>query len=268
MDHAHEEHPDERWLLTYADMITLLMALFIVMWAMSSVNISKYHALRDSLKQAFAGEVMEGGDGVLKGGKELMQPEGAPIQPQDPSAAAHDKLRNEKFSRQGASAGPQQNADGLSALKQQIDAFTKQKGLQKQIGTKVDERGLVIRLLTDDVLFDPGRALVKAEGRPLIVDVARIIRRLNITNPIRVEGNTDSTPISTAQFPSNWELSTARATAVLQVLRSAGVPQSNLSAAGYADQRPAATNSTVEGRHVNRRVEVVVVRKDLEGVIG
>jgi chemotaxis protein MotB len=232
------------------------------------VNISKYHALRDSLKQAFAGQVTEGGDGVLKGGKELMQPEGAPIQPQDPSASNEDKLRNEKFSRQGAAAGPQENLSGLTALKKQIDKYAKDKGLEKQIGTQIDERGLVIRLLTDDVLFDPGRALVKPEGRPVIGEVARIIKRLRIENPIRVEGNTDSTPIATPQFPSNWELSTARATAVLQVMRANGVPQRNLSAAGYADQRPVSTNKTFDGRHLNRRVEVVVVRRDLEGVIG
>jgi chemotaxis protein MotB len=102
----------------------------------------------------------------------------------------------------------------------------------------------------------------------VIGEVARIIKRLRIQNPVRVEGNTDSTPIATAQFPSNWELSTARATAVLQVMRANGVPQQNLSAAGYAEQRPVATNGTANGRHLNRRVEVVVVRSDLEGVIG
>src|SRR5690349_16747107 len=95
---AHEEHADERWLLTYADMITLLMALFIVMWAMSSVNISKFHALRQSLKEAFAGQLTEGGDGVLSGGKAILNPEGARVQSTEPKAAP-DKVLNDKFSR-------------------------------------------------------------------------------------------------------------------------------------------------------------------------
>lgn len=259
-DHVHDEHPDERWLLTYSDMITLLMALFIVMWSISSVNVSKFHALSRSLKQAFAGQLTQGGDGVLQGGKQVLQPQGAQVQSQEVRSQNPDKVLNDKFSRQGASSGPQQDSSGLAALKAQIDRYAKQQGLEQQIGTKIDERGLVVRLLTDKVLFDPGRAIVKPAGAPLIAQVGILIKRLHVANPIRVEGNTDSTPIATYRFPSNWELSTARATAVLQVLRGNGVPQKNLSAAGYADQRPVASNATDTGRHLNRHVDIVVVR--------
>jgi chemotaxis protein MotB len=259
-DHAHDEHPDERWLLTYADMITLLMALFIVMWAMSSVNISKFQELKKSLKQAFAGQVMEGGSGVLNGGTQVLEPEGARIQ-ENSSHATPQKTLNEKFSRQGGATGDQNATDsGLAALQRQVEKYAKSRGLQRQIGTKIDERGLVVRLLTDKVLFDPGHAYVKPEARPILGQIAVLIKRLRIKHPIRVEGNTDSTPIHTAQFPSNWELSTARATAVLQVLRGRGVPERNLSAAGYADQRPVATNRTVRGRYMNRHVDIVVLR--------
>ena len=110
------------------------------------------------------------------------------------------------------------------------------------------------------MLFDSGEAVVKPQGLPLLDHIAQLIRAIKVTNPIRVEGNTDSRPISTYEFHSNWELSTARAAAVLEVLLANGVPQGQLSVAGYADQRPIAPNSTETGRRRNRRVEIVVLR--------
>jgi chemotaxis protein MotB len=126
----------------------------------------------------------------------------------------------------------------------------------------VDERGVVIRLLTDKVLYDAGSADLKAPAIPLIRQVGEIIKRLEVGNPIRVEGNTDATPISTARYRSNWELSTARATSVLQVLLSSGISADRFSAAGYADTRPVASNSSQYGRYLNRHVDVVVLRSD------
>src|SRR5437773_7176706 len=154
-DHVHEEHADERWLLTYADMITLLMALFIVMWAISSVNISKYAQLKRSLHEAFDGKLTEGGDGVLNGGKQLLQPEGARIQNTKPNREPQKILSNPTNASDAST-------ESLKRLAQQIDSYAQAHGLKDQIRTRIDERGLVVRLLTDKVLFDPGSATVKA----------------------------------------------------------------------------------------------------------
>jgi chemotaxis protein MotB len=251
---GHEEHADERWLLTYSDMITLLMALFIVMWAISSVNISKYAQLRRSLQEAFDGKMIQGGDGVLNGGKALMQPAGAHVQ----STKQVSKEPAKVIISRGNAAAAEDSS--LKQLQRQIDAYVQAHGLEGQIKTSIDERGLLVRLLTDKVLFAPGSATIK-RASPLLGQIALLIRRLEIGNPIRVEGNTDSTPISTSRFPSNWELSTARATSVLQVLLAHGVAPRQLSAAGYADQRPVSTNRTSYGRYLNRHVDIIVLRR-------
>lgn len=264
------EHPDERWLLTYADMITLLMALFIVMWAISSVNVSKFAALRQSLKEAFAGKLIEGGEGTMTGGKSILNPEGARISSvQQPLQQPDSTVANNKFaptngiqSIRAPVGSAEAEAQSLRALAEQIQSYADKNGLASQVGATVDERGVVIRLLTDKVLFDAGSADIKQGAVPLITSVAKIIEKLEVGNPIRVEGNTDNRPISTARFRSNWELSTARATSVLQVLLRAGLPADRFSAAGYADTRPVASNSTETGRYLNRHVDIVVLRHD------
>ncbi len=243
----------ERWLLTYSDMITLLMALFIVMWAVSAVNQAKFSQLSASLHQAFGGKVLEkdksvldGQSGVLTGGKSVGDQASA-------AAAAQ------------AAAAASREAQNLLVLKHQVDAYAKGAGLEQRLRTMIEERGLVVRLLTDDLLFETGEAVLRAGAGPVLLKVARLIERTHTTNDIRVEGNTDDVPISTAQFHSNWELSAARAAAVLERIRDGGIPQKRLSLAGYADQRPVASNATAAGRSLNRRVDLVVVRKLVSG---
>lgn len=266
---AHDEaHPDERWLLTYSDMITLLMALFIVMWAISSVNVSKFAALRQSLREAFSGKLVSGGDGIMKGGSAILAPEGARIssvkQPlQDPATVADAKFQASSGPSKVAPVGSAQaEAQNLQKLAEQIQKYAQRHGLADKIGATVDERGVVIRLLTDKVLFGAGSADLHPTAVPLIKQVGKIIKGIGVANPIRVEGNTDSTPISTSRFHSNWELSTARATSVLQVVLASGVDPNRLSAAGYADTRPVASNSSLSGRYLNRHVDIVVLRSD------
>jgi chemotaxis protein MotB len=245
----------ERWLLTYSDMITLLMALFIVMWSISAVNKSKFDELKQSLHQAFTHEK------VLDGGRSVLESDGAdrssaqPIVPNDPVAQ-----RVAKLDRAFADAAERADVENLRRVQRQIESYAREHGFSGQIRTSLDERGLVVRMLTDKVLFDTGKAVVEPEGMPLLHEIAGLLRGPKITNPVRVEGNTDTVPIHTAQFRSNWELSTARATAVLQVLLHGGVLPTRLSAAGYADQHPAASNGSAAGRKLNRRVEIVVLR--------
>jgi len=262
---GHGATGDERWLLTYSDMITLLMALFIVMWSISAVNKSKFDQLRTSLHQAFTHEK------VLDGGRSVLESDGAdktsaqPVVPNDPVAQRVNELRRIE------QAAVRKDLESLQRVREQIEAYARAHGFSGQLRTSLDERGLVVRLLTDKVLFDTGRAVVKPAGLPLLRQIGALLRSPPITNPVRVEGNTDNVPIHTDRFRSNWELSTARATAVLQVLLHVGVSPSRLSAAGYADQHPAATNATAGGRKLNRRVEIVVLRHSYarrEGIVG
>jgi chemotaxis protein MotB len=264
-DHAHEEHADERWLLTYSDMITLLMALFIVMWAMSSVNISKFEELKKSLQNAFSGQILAGSPSVLTGETAIID-DGSPKNASNAAAAADDPTgRSSLFQEITEQIRDEQRAaetESLREAQEAIERYALQNHIEDVVQTTIDERGLVIRLLTDRVLFDSGQAVLKADSAPLLDHVATIVEKREIaTNAVRVEGNTDSHPIATAQFPSNWELSAARAAAVLQRLRRHGVADARLSLAGYADRHPIAPNDTPGGRARNRRVEVVVLRR-------
>jgi chemotaxis protein MotB len=123
----------------------------------------------------------------------------------------------------------------------------------------IEERGLVVRVLTDKLLFDSGSAQLQPAGLPLLDEIARLLN-VDHRHPITVEGNTDNQPIHSAQFPSNWELSTDRAAMVLRYLIAHGVTARRLSATGYADLHPLATNSTAAGRAKNRRVDIVLNR--------
>jgi chemotaxis protein MotB len=259
---AEHDEGAERWLLTYADMITLLLALFIVLWSISSVNVSKFTLLKASLAQAFAGKVVTGSSSVLSGGPSLLNPLGTQIPnvTSAPSTAIVPNISAAIASRI-SDAMAQQDLENLARIKAQIDQYAKAHGLTRSLKTSVDERGLVIHVLTDQLLFGLGEAVLEPKGAPLLADVADLLLANGLANPVRVEGNTDSTPIRTPQFRSNWELSAARASAVLSFLLARGVPPRRLSLAGYADQRPLTTNATAAGRSRNRRVDIVVLRR-------
>jgi chemotaxis protein MotB len=127
------------------------------------------------------------------------------------------------------------------------------------VSTSVEKRGLVIRVLTDRLLFPSGQATLIAQALPLLKEIGELLN-LDQTHPVAVEGNTDNVPIRSATFPSNWELSTARASTVVRTLITGGVSAQRLSASGYADLRPIASNATAGGRARNRRVEIVLQR--------
>jgi chemotaxis protein MotB len=253
-----EEHVDERWLLTYSDMITLLMSLFLVLWAISSVNISKFDQLKVSLHSAFSGKVLPASPSVLTGGKAAFAEAGMPVTPPVQNAQPAFKMDSIVSSLQ--SAASRQDAENLRRIQRQVDRYALQHGLSGRLRTSIDERGLVIHVLTDAVLFDSGQATLK---RPAVLlgELAHLITRTGIVNPVRIEGNTDSIPVSSARFRSNWELSSARANAVLQFMLTHGVAALRLSTVGYGDQRPIASNATAAGRSRNRRVNLVLLRR-------
>jgi chemotaxis protein MotB len=236
-------------------MITLLMALFMVLFSITSVNKSKLEILSKTLQEAFSGKVLPGGEAIRSTGadaKAVSTPTSSPPIPAittlvgqaaSPSAAAARLKEQEDFRR----------------LKQQIDAYAREKGIQDKVQTVIAQRGLVIRLLTDRVLFDSGLADLKPAATPVLSKVGDILRRERI-HQVMVEGHTDSVPIAGSVFPTNWELSTARASRVVRFLIASGVQSRRLSAAGYSALHPIATNLTASGRSRNRRVEIVLLR--------
>ena len=255
--HAHAGgHNDERWLLTYSDMITLLMALFIILWAISTVNDGKFNQLAKSLSEAFSGKIFQGNKSIVEGSAGTR----VEVVEATPSSPTAKQTFDQRLTSNAANAGDLQN---LKRLKAQVDEYAKRAGLSGKLNTSIDERGLVIRILPDDLLFDTGKAELKPGARGIIDNVGRLLRGLPTPNPIRVEGNTDNVPISTPEFANNWALSAARAVTVLTVLLNDRIPPRRLSAAGFADQQPVATNATAAGRAQNRRVEIVVVRRQL-----
>jgi chemotaxis protein MotB len=265
--HGHDG-ADERWLLTYADMITLLMALFMVLFSISSVNISKYQVLQRALQKAFMGGVLDGGKSFQQGEPTRIQgvQPATPSQQTDPTfqIMSHNLIGKIAPKSQAQKAAEQQQAaeeqSNLEEIKAQVDAYAKMHGFSGLIQTSIDQRGLVIRILTDKVLFDSGHAELKASGAPILTEVSHLLITTRFSNAIAVEGNTDNVPISGGEFPSNWELSTARANAVLEFFIHHGVAETRLTVVGFADQRPIAPNDTAAGRALNRRVDVVVLR--------
>jgi chemotaxis protein MotB len=249
--------PDERWLLTYADMITLLMALFIVMFSISSVNTSKFDALQKSLKDAFSGKIAPGGESVLQNGGSPTGHETPKVQPPVP---AIQPLIQKEFQKQQAKRQAQGTEDEqFKQVKRNLDQYAAQHGLKKKLETQITRRGLIIRLLTDGVLFDSGEAKIKSSAMPVLGKIAGLLQ-VDEDHPINVEGHTDNVPIKSSQFPTNWELSTARAASVVRLLIADNAPADRLGAVGYAQLHPIASNSSAAGRSRNRRVEIVLLR--------
>ncbi|WP_372790558.1 flagellar motor protein MotB [Paraconexibacter sp.] len=251
----HEEHIDESWLVSYADMMTLLVALFMVLFSISSVNVSKFEDLQRSLSNAFSGRVLPGGKGIQPAGGSdatasniIKTPAASSIKPSDSGDAgtkdAAGKAEEARFKKD----------------KEAVDEAVRERGLGGKIRTRISRRGLEVRLLTDDLLFASGSAVVLPAGGGLLRDIGMVLRAER-SHPVVVEGHTDDVPIATVQYPTNWELSAARATGVVRVLAGAGVARTRLTAQGRADLDGIAANATEAGRALNRRVEILLPRQ-------
>ena len=257
----HEEHMDERWLVSFADMMTLMFALFMVLFSISSVNTSKFEELQRSMQEAFSGAVISGGRAMMESGASSQTAKAAP-QPPLPAIMPLDAMQQvgpaPRTKQESAAAAAQENED-FEKLKARIDALAEEAGLEGKVESQVRRRGLVVRLLTDDVFFASGDATLKDGSLHLLTKIGRLIDE-EARHPVVVEGYTDSQPIATARYPSNWELSGARAAAVVRHFGTTGINSQRMSLAGHAAQHPIDTNATREGRARNRRVEVVLAR--------
>ena len=264
--HHHEEHENhERWLVSGYDMMTLLFAVFVVLYAISSTNTSKVKALQQSLQEAFSGPVLSGGKAMQQTGSTSgMERASAtpPLPSLTPAQALAEQMSDTRTPNQAAEqaqAAGREEQD-FQALKRRIDKLVEEAGLGEKVSTTVTLRGLQVRLLTDKLFFDSGSATIKAPALPTLDKIGAVIARER-KHPVEVEGHTDDRPIATAQFPSNWQLSGARAGAVVQRLVGVGVASKRVSLGGYAAQHAVASNATDRGRAKNRRVEIVLTRQ-------
>lgn len=260
-----------RWMLTYSDMMTLLLALFMVLFSISSLNISKYKSLQHSVRSAFSGSILSGGRSILQTGSDqstqnsvsnVQLPLIAPLDPAvvRPSSSAAVSQTEIKTLVSHAQLASQEEYE-LTALERRINAYAKAHGWSQNVRAQLQQRGLVVTVLTDKLLFASGSDQLRTAGQPLLNEIATLINLDTEAHPVVVEGYTDNVPIDTSQFPSNWWLSAGRANSVLQYLLVRHVPGTRLSAAGYGDNFPVSSNATTVGRTRNRRVEIVFERK-------
>ena len=213
-----------RWLLTYADMITLMLALFIILFAMSTISRVKV--------QEFAKLVSAGFDNVWSVNQ---PPNGGTNGEQSFNASAN-----------------------VPAIQRELQQYVQQHKLQNQVQVHLDRRGLVITLLSDKSYYDSGSAELRPQTQQILDEIYQFVKKNG--NLIRVEGNTDNVPISTAQYPTNWELSAARAIGVVRYLvEHDGLDPTRVSAAGYGEFRPRKPNDTDANRQQNRRVDIVLL---------
>lgn len=237
-DEEHDNH--ERWLVSYADFITLLFAFFVVMYALSSVNEGKYRVLSESMATAFRNVEVVGDAAPLP--VAITPPIPMPKKPSGVMKAAPD-------------AAKQKQRDAMrNVAKDILDVMAPliEQGKVRVIETS---RGVTIEI-NDSILFSPGQAQLQP---PLIKAMGAIAEVLAPTDfPITIEGHTDNVPIKTPQFPSNWELSAVRATTVLRLFADSGITPERLTAIGYADTRPVEPNVLADGRARNRRVTILI----------
>jgi chemotaxis protein MotB len=250
----HEEEENlERWLLTYADLITLLMVFFIILYSMSNVDAAKYEAMATSLKVALGQQPQ--GSGLVSSFMTGQKP-------------GNDKQLNLQDKNAGKSMSTKQLVNIKNPKEQrefnkiikEVKEYAKKNGLQG-VEAKLEARGVTINL-SDKILFESGKADLSPSAKATLSGLGAIL--LKTDRQIKVEGHTDNIPINTPEFPSNWQLSTARATNVIMYWIPLYPNAANrLSAAGYGEYRPVASNNSEYGRAKNRRVEIIILREIL-----
>ena len=255
----HEEHADETWLVPYSDLLTLLLALFIVLFAMGKTDEKILGQVGRSFHIAF------GGGGMTLFPFDNMAPQLVPGE--NPPVSTNRELPNKIEISPAAPTGNLAQTQAalretvqLLQLKEAVDRYIQLQGLVGQLEAKSTDDGVRLRI-KDSALFPSGEAYLRPEAQKLAADIARLL--VGLPQQIVVAGHTDNVPINTGQFPSNWELSGLRATNFMRYLLSQeqSLKPENFSAIGYGEYRPLRPNTTDEGRAKNRRVEVWILRE-------
>lgn len=248
-EEEHENH--ERWLVSYADFITLLFAFFVVMYAVSSVNEGKYRVLSDSISSAFRNIPGNASGAMVQVNPNAPMPVTIPFKKPQVANIKTDvnREKNKELLRNKA----KEITEALAPLVQ-----------QGQVRVTEGALGITVEI-NASVLFDSGEARLQLPAIRALTAVGQILATTDF--PIVVEGHTDNAPINTVLFPSNWELSGARAASVVRLFIDNGVAPARLTATGYADQRPVDDNATLEGRQRNRRVAITMESRTPDNAI-
>jgi chemotaxis protein MotB len=231
---AEGHESSERWLITYADMITLLMVFFIVMYSMANTDLKKFAQVAESMQVAFnAGGIgRRGGSGLLN----------------NSSSSGNKPLIFQNL--------PPRQRDFVS-VSSDLTTFAQTAGLEGQISVNMNVEGIIISL-SDAMVFEPGSTELRPESIETLHEIAKILKTL--PNPIRVDGHTDHLPTNSPLYPTNWELSVARAVSIVRYLaEEEDIDPSRLSAAGYAEFKPLVPNDTRDNREMNRRADIVII---------
>lgn len=232
-----EKENSERWLLTYSDLITLLMVFFVVLYSASNVNQKKYEKLADSMSSAFTG-----GSGIFEDGHDV----------------------DENSSNSEITPLVQNEEEKLQSIEGQVDAMIKELGLEDSVSTSMEERGLVISF-NNSIFFDSAKANIKEDMKSKLVSLSTILNKID--NYVRVEGHTDNIPIKNQYYNSNWQLSSIRASNVVEFLIAQGnISPDRLSAVGYGEYRPIDDNTSEEGRAKNRRVDILILNNKYDNM--
>jgi chemotaxis protein MotB len=273
-----EEHEEgsERWLVTYADMLTLLMVLFIVLFAISSVDQKKFLELKNGLADSFGAKTTLGAAG--SGGKAVLAEVAGPPDPFEPGAITPNVTgaQAEKSAAQKSADAKKAEAEGKAAkaLKVEYGSLEKARedmmrrlqkaGLGGQASFHFDGRGLVVRILADDIVFQADNATLEPSGRRVLRALAPAIRSL--PNEVAVEGHTDLLPVKPRFYASSWSLSAERAISVVTYFTDAvRLPERRFSATGYGEQKPLVQGTSEAANRANRRVEIVLLAQTPSG---
>ena len=249
----HENH--ERWLVSYSDFITLLLALFVVMYAVSHVNEGRYRAVAGSLVAAFGNQPNQLNPQPIA----TMTPDALPPVHGPMGDSTGDYLIAKKARRIAEAQRRQQEKMEIIAR----DVMAAFDPLLKNGQVRISQSNLGVRVEIDaSLLFAPGQAVLQEESSRVLESVAQVLK--NVDHAIQVEGHTDNIPIVTEKFPSNWELSAVRASSVVRLLIDNGVEAVRLTAVGYGENRPLEPNDSEEGRKHNRRVTVMILSTALD----
>ncbi|KRA31148.1 MULTISPECIES: flagellar motor protein MotB [unclassified Nocardioides] len=265
-DHEEGHEGNERWLVTYADMVTLLMVLFIVMFAMSTVDEKKYQQLKEGLAVGFGRE-----QSILSGESPVSNAKGA----DEPGEASYQMLlaqvpesqreqvaqimkESDRLRSERAYGDATAEVDRLLKVWKEIDKALRKQGLREDVRATIDERGLVVSLVSQHVVFQPDMAELTARGRRVVDTLAPVLKLL--PEPIELDGHTNQEKVQPRFFPTDWELSLARAAHVLRRLEEVhGIAAPRLRATGFGHTKPLIDPTRADSQRINKRVDILVL---------
>lgn len=242
-----EGHISESWLIPYADILTLCLALFIVLYSMSAIDAKKFQALSESFSEVFTS-----GTGIFDYPAPIETPEMKNIDKQDQKNKTQTQLN-----------AVIQDQKELKEIQQRVNTFIEDKNLDNELETSLTDEGLLVSI-RDNVLFESGSATVRKEDKKLAKEISNLLV-MDPPRDIVISGHTDNVPIHNSEYKSNWELSVMRAVNFMKViLENDKLDPSHFSAKGHGEYKPRASNKTAKGRALNRRVEILIMPRNTE----